>query len=295
VKPVPARIRVGCAICCLVAAVLVFGGVGEQAAAQEGTATPPPGTMPSSGLRFPALFGQGAGPGEEAARPGPSGEPVPPGAGQSSFGGGLDALAEGPWHGWSQRPFGFNWLAGVVEGSPLIDDWVGMKVGFLGGFGLNWDATNSFGLETRFAFASLALYDGELARLAAEKAGKDPLLSPSRYGELFQWDIDFVYYTCGDRPLRPYLFCGLGLTSVHFSDLLEQGYYRAAPSFPVGLGLKYLQTDWLAFRIECADDIALGGQGIDTMHNLTLTAGAELRFGGPHHAYWPWNPGRHYW
>jgi hypothetical protein len=190
---------------------------------------------------------------------------------------------------------GADWFAGVVQGSPLIDDWVGMKTGFLGGFGLNYDATPRCGVETRFAFASVALYDGELARLAASQLDKNVWFNPNRHGELFQWDVDLMYYPCGDRPWRPYLFVGLGVTSVHFSDLLEKTYYRAAPSFPVGLGAKYLLTDWLAFRIECADDVAVGGQNIDTMHNATLTAGAEIRFGGPHHAYWPWNPGRHYW
>jgi hypothetical protein len=93
----------------------------------------------------------------------------------------------------------------------LIDDWVGMKAGFLGGFGLNFDATPYCGVETRFGFASVALYDGDLARRAAAHDENGLLPTSSRYGELFQWDVDLLYYPGGDRPLRPYLFVGLGV------------------------------------------------------------------------------------
>ena len=34
---------------------------------------------------------------------------------------------------------------------------------------------------------------------------------------------------------------------------------------------------------------------LETVHHLLATGGVEVRFGGSRTAYWPWNPGRHYW
>jgi hypothetical protein len=281
-------------ICCGLVAILAFWGFWAPADAQEESSSPP-ATMPGSGLKFPTLFG-GLGPdGSGTGSPSLSNEPCPAPY-QSPLGCSPQAANGQPWSGWTHRPLGADWFAGVVQGSPLIDDWVGMKQGFIGGVRLDWDPTACCGVETRFAMGSVDLYDGPLARALRATDGNSALPEfDRRQGDLIQWDFDFLYYPWGDRPCRPYVSVGLGVSSVHFADILGETHYRVAPSFPIGLGVKFLWTDWLAFRLDCMDDIAVGGQGIDTLHNFSLTGGAEIRFGGSHHAYWPWNPGRLYW
>ena len=65
---------------------------------------------------------------------------------------------------------------------------------------------------------------------------------------------------------------------------------------PFGFGLKVrCIRDWLALRLEMLDNVAFGSAGLDTMHNITLTGGVEVRFGGPRKSYWPWNPDRYLW
>ena len=41
--------------------------------------------------------------------------------------------------------------------------------------------------------------------------------------------------------------------------------------------------------------VLLGVGGVENLHNWSTTAGLEVRLGGTRKAYWPWNPGRHYW
>jgi hypothetical protein len=88
----------------------------------------------------------------------------------------------------------------------------------------------------------------------------------------------------------------MGVTSVDFIDRLSTEYRGTYFTLPFGIGVKYLHSDCLDFRLELADQMAVGGgTPIETMHRLCVTAGMELRFGGSRRAYWPWNPGRHYW
>ncbi len=99
----------------------------------------------------------------------------------------------------------------------------------------------------------------------------------------------------GRSALRPYFTIGLGATNVRFTDAFAQEYRLLAFSMPVGIGVKYLWTERLALRVDCTDDIAIGVGNIDTLHDVSLTAGMELRFGGARQLYWPWSPGRNYW
>jgi hypothetical protein len=89
---------------------------------------------------------------------------------------------------------------------------------------------------------------------------------------------------------------GLGSARFHFTDRLSRSYDKAVFAIPLAAGVKYRCNDWLALRFECTDNIAFGGgSGFDTVHNISATGGMEVRFGGSRKAYWPWNPGRHYW
>lgn len=179
-----------------------------------------------------------------------------------------------------------------------------MSSGFDGGWRLGWDIDTHFGSEMRFAFGSMKVYDSDpavQARAAADAAAgidpANPLNShlDHRNGDLFQWDVDILYYPCGETRLRPYFLTGMGITNVRFADRLDQTYHVTSLSLPIGVGLKYLVNDSLAVRLDCLDDIAFSSRHLSTQNNVSLTAGVELRFGGSRKEYWPWDSGRSFW
>ena len=61
------------------------------------------------------------------------------------------------------------------------------------------------------------------------------------------------------------------------------------------MGVKYLCNERLCLRLDLIDDIAFRTDQLQTQQNLSLTAGVELRFGGSHKVYWPWDLGREFW
>jgi len=203
------------------------------------------------------------------------------------------ATHELPWANWSAYPLSIGAFGGLMNGGPLISDWVGTNTGFDGGWRLGWDVTPSWGVETRFAFASLSLYDSYAAKLAfIEQGGAGAIQNDHRNAELFQWDVDILYYPWRETRLRPYILAGMGLTDINFTDRLTQGYQTVCLSLPLGIGLKYLCDDNLALRLDLIDDIAMSNDHLQTQNNLALTAGMELRFGGSRKIYWPFDPGR---
>lgn len=207
---------------------------------------------------------------------------------------------------WRYRPFSGGWFMGGMQGSPLVDDWVGQKSGFFAGYRLGWDYDHYWGCEMRLAFGSVALFDSQRAKDAQQAAddargiaADDPFrqrFDPRRDCNLLLWDVSFLYYPWGDAAWRPYLMAGLGTARIDFVDRLSVVLDKTVFALPLACGLKYRWNDRLALRLELADNIAFGSSsGLNTLHNLSLTAGVEIRFGGTRKAYWPWNPGRHYW
>jgi hypothetical protein len=202
------------------------------------------------------------------------------------------ATREVPYANWTAAPLSVGVFAGGMGGGALISDWVGTTGGFDGGFRFGWDVTPTWGTEMRFAFASLGLYDSYAAKLAYLQQG--PFSGPPnnhRNAELFQWDVDVLYYPWRETRLRPYLLAGLGLTDVNFNDRLGQSYQTNCLSIPIGVGVKYLCDSNLAFRLDLIDDIAMSNAHLDTQNNVSLTAGMELRFGGSRKMYWPFDLG----
>ena len=207
---------------------------------------------------------------------------------------------------WLYRPWSAGWFMGAVQGGPLIDDWVGQQQGFFGGYRFGWDQDQYWGGEMRFAFGSVPLYDSPRAKQAQWDADTedgfaedDPWrnrFDQRRDADLFQWDLSLLYYPWGDTEWRPYLMAGIGVARIRFMDRLSHCYDKSVFAMPLAVGLKRRCNDWLALRLEFADNIAFGGgSGFGTVHNASLTGGVEVRFGGSRRAYWPWNPGRHYW
>ncbi len=207
---------------------------------------------------------------------------------------------------WLYRPFSAGWFMGFMQGSELADDWVRQEQGFYGGYRLGWDVDPYWGWETRFGFASIALDDSSRA-IAAQEAEDlaDGLTPDDPYFHRFDtrrdsgvrlWDIDVLWYPYGDTYLRPYFLIGLGTGRVDFMDRLSQRTTKSVLAVPIALGFKYRIREWVALRVEAADNFIAGaGSGFQNLHNFSLTAGLEVRFGGTRTAYWPYYPGRHYW
>ncbi len=207
---------------------------------------------------------------------------------------------------WQFRPFSIGGFFGFVQGSQLIRDWTFEEQGMIGGMTLGWDVDHYFGCEMRLAFGRVVIGDSTraiAAQIAADDAAGLASTDPARRrfdngrdNDLLLWEASVMYYPWGDSRWRPYATIGVGVTSVDFIDRLSTVYQDAFFTLPFGLGVKYLHNDFLAVRLECLDNMAFGGgKPIETMHHLSLIAGIEFRFGGPRRAYWPWNPGRHYW
>lgn len=197
---------------------------------------------------------------------------------------------------WRFCPFSFSAFMGGVSGSPLIDDWVEQGSGYLGGYRLGWDWNCYWGCEMRLGFGWLDLTDSQRAIAAQEQADPDLGLSADdpRDSDLALWDLSLLCYPWGDGTWRPYLMAGIGVAWIDFVDRLSVLRSESVFEVPLGAGVKYRWCEWLALRFDVTDNIAFGRQ-FDTVHDLSFTGGLEIRFGGPRIAYWPWNPGRHYW
>jgi hypothetical protein len=207
---------------------------------------------------------------------------------------------------WLNRPLSAGWFMGFMQGSELVEDWVGQEQGFFGGYRFGWDTDRYWGWETRLGFASVALYDSARAKAAQAADDLSDGLTPSNpYYYRFDtrrdcgirvWDVDMLWYPFGDTYLRPYFLVGLGTARVDFMDRLSERRIKSVFAMPIGLGFKYRLRDWVALRVEATDNFIAGaGSGFKNLHNFSLTAGLEVRFGGARTGYWPYYPGRHYW
>ncbi len=208
---------------------------------------------------------------------------------------------ETPWVDWSQRPISVGAFAGGMVGGPLISDWTGSTAGFDGGWRVGWDVDPSWGTEMRFAFASLGVYDtfrSQQALIALDNSNGLAVDDPERHrfdhrnAELFQGDVDILYYPWRETRLRPYLLAGMGLTYINFQDRLGQSYQVNCLSLPLGIGIKYLCDENLAIRLDLLDDIAMSNQHLVTQNNFSITGGLELRLGGSRKIYWPFDLSR---
>lgn len=206
---------------------------------------------------------------------------------------------------WRYRPFGIGWFMGAMQGSTLMDDWTGAEAGYFAGYRLGWDYDNYWGCEFRYGFASLPQWDSARAKAAQEAvddanhlAADDPWrqrYNRRRDANVDVCDLSFLYYPWGDAAWRPYFLLGLGGTQVSFQDRLAVNHSQWAVAMPLGIGLKYRCNSRIALRFELLDDVAFCHDEIETLNDVSFTAGVEVRFGGTRRAYWPWNPGRHYW
>ena len=183
---------------------------------------------------------------------------------------------------WLNRPLGLSYFVGGMLVADPIHNIVGGDAGVTYGGRVSWDLGPHWGIETRFAGANSGVRD--------LVTGND--LDPAK---IFYWDINWLWYWTGDTRWRPYGLVGSGMLDIDF-DSPAQRYHDTLLTLPFGIGMKYRHSTRLALRFELLDNYAFSSGQLSDMHNVSLTAGMEIRLGGGRsRSYWPWNPGRNWW
>jgi hypothetical protein len=201
-------------------------------------------------------------------------------------------------YSWLKCPLNAGVFVGMLNGGPLIDDWLGQQQGIFGGLRLGYDMGERWGAEVRYAFGSVKLVDSARAYQTQQQIYGNQTIPTdiSRFSDRDLLDGSILFYFTGDTRLRPYCSIGLGLTQIRFNDIFQNRTSATVPDVPLGIGLKYLCSDATALRFEVNDTIIFGGQmGFNNVHDLSLTGGVEFRFGGRRRSYWPWIPAQSGW
>jgi len=185
---------------------------------------------------------------------------------------------------WRNRPFHVGWLFGELIGDQLIDERVDQDMSTYGGYRLGWDFDHYWGTEVRFGFSYLGLTDTTPLEASGVRTSRDRF-----------WDLNLMYYPWGDARWRPFVSLGIGAGNFSFTDETAELVRASVVTFPIGAGFKYYSDNWLVWRASVTDQWSLGGQGVNSMHNIALTAGVEIRFGGSRVGYFPYRSGLHLW
>lgn len=181
---------------------------------------------------------------------------------------------------WLNRPYSFSFLVGGLFLDNPLQGVVDGQAGFLYGARLGWDFERRWGVESRLAASSPGV--------AATNG-----ITPLPQADLLLWDLQWLWYPTGDTRWRPYVAAGFGVVDVEFMAPANVKFHDTVFGLPIGVGMKYRHSTRIAMRIDLTDNIAFASSQQDTMHNFSVTAGIEARFGGgTRRNYWPWNPGR---
>ena len=183
---------------------------------------------------------------------------------------------------WLNRPYHVDWFLGPLLGDDLINDRVSQSNVLFGGLRLGWDVDYYWGLQWRFGWAD-------------PKADFDTPQEEPNEVSYFVSDVDLVYYPWGDSRVRPFLLWGIGVTQIDFRDDEEINQHSTLATMPFGGGVQFHQTPWLVWRLEVLDNLAFGDERLSTMHNVSITAGMDFRFGARPASYWPWRSSRKIW
>jgi hypothetical protein len=182
---------------------------------------------------------------------------------------------------WRNRPLSAGWAVGGFWGDEPLDNLVSLDPGIYGAYRLGWDYDHYFGVEARLAQATPGVATINQV--------------PHTTADVTLFDVSMLYYPTGDSRLRPYFLAGLGFQYLNFRDHNYRVTEDAVFSIPLGIGVKWMCSPWLAIRMEFTENFAVGSTELDSMHNLTLNGGVEVRFGGTRPSYWPYNPNRRIW
>jgi hypothetical protein len=179
---------------------------------------------------------------------------------------------------WQNRPFYVEGFAGTMIGDDAIKNSIGQESGFFTGGRLGLDYDYYWGVESRLGIAWMSLFD------------KRNPLNDLGNGDIVEWDMALLYYPWGDSKWRPFLLLGTGISQFDTFGGNARGYSATLFEFPFGAGIKFHFNEWLAWRFEVMDNLCFGDGTLDTMNNISFTAGLEYHFGGRRRNYWPWNP-----
>lgn len=177
--------------------------------------------------------------------------------------------------------------AGFFLGGMFLDDPIGGLLdgngGVMYGGRFGWDFSPRWGVETRLGGASAGL---DAVGITVDIPQAD----------VFFWDLNWLWYPTGDTRWRPYFLAGTGMFDLDYRDPANRRFHNTTLELPFGAGFKYRHSTRLAMRFEVLDNFSFGSGIQDAMHNLSATAGFEVRYGGgTRRSYWPWNPSRSWW
>lgn len=183
---------------------------------------------------------------------------------------------------WLNRPFHVDWFVGpLLSDSPNKSNLVRQTNELFGGLRFGWDFDYYWGTEWRFGWADPEVfYEGSSFR---------------QPGQYFVSDVNIIYYPWGDTRVRPFFVGGLGVSEIGAIHRDGGGLEATLLGMPFGMGVQFQQTPWMAWRAEIMDNLAWGSEGVSTTHNISFTAGMELRYGARKPSYWPWRTSRNSW
>jgi hypothetical protein len=184
---------------------------------------------------------------------------------------------------WYGRPLAAGAFGGAFLGDELIEAELELKPGLFTGLRFGGEYDRRWSYETRLAYGHSHAVNLHGPQLEHEV-------------DLFLAHSNLIYSRIYGRRLRPYASAGMGVTYLDTIDHLGRDLREFLPTIPVGVGAQYRLDEWFALHLDLHDQILLGGHaGLALMHNLTLAAGVEFRFGGSPNTYYPWNPARNMW
>lgn len=179
---------------------------------------------------------------------------------------------------WRYRPYSLSGFVGGMFGDDMQDHHLEQQAAAIIGGRVGWDIDRYFGGEVR------SWYSNPATKFR-------PATADQLEAHLFALDFDLLYYPWGETQLRPYLMAGLGFVDVVYHDQPTTKVDDMMLSIPFGIGVKYRLDNRFVLRGEFIDNYSLQGSVTDEMHNLAVTMGLEVRFGGgDRRSYYPWNP-----
>jgi hypothetical protein len=168
---------------------------------------------------------------------------------------------------WLNRPYSIGFDVGAFVMTSEVSSNGNRNNDVLGAMTVGYDWDHFWGAQARWVWTS--------PELTTDIVSTD---DPSN--DLFIYDLSLMYYPWGDSRVRPYYRMGLGLSDVEFINPLGNIEDDMLFTMPIGFGVKYQTKRWFALRAEAVDNITIGQNSANSMHNFTLSFGMEWRLGG---------------
>jgi hypothetical protein len=176
---------------------------------------------------------------------------------------------------WRDNALSGSYQVGWLTGDPFAHGNSDVPNGPMLAKRYGWDFSDNWGLEARLADAWL----NDSRRFNPATVQTEGIL----FG-----DLSVLFYPLGNTRFRPYAILGAGASDFKFVDSQNDKVQRVFADVPFGIGIKYPLKDWLVIRAELLDSLRVGGDDLPTMNNVSLTAGAEIRFSDLRRQLMPW-------